>query len=160
MNLLFNTHDRRYEINLKGATTQTVGLGDDALGNITRLDNSISNLDERARSVEQNIENLKKQKSSAECQVQKPFAQENELNTKLARLSELNALLNMDVPQDTITDNEQETSVETGTQIEDVETRAKLKLEGVSGSLAEQFQKSCAVAETGSMPSREAEAIR
>lgn len=66
----------------------------------------------------------------------------------------------MDVPPDTVTDNEQKTTVETDTQIEDVETGAKLKLEGVSGSLAEQFQKCCAVAETGSMPSREAEAIR
>ena len=39
--LLFNTAERNYEVRLKGATSRNVPLGDDAHGNIIRLDNGI-----------------------------------------------------------------------------------------------------------------------
>ena len=43
--------------------------------------------------VEQ-LENTRVQLENAKAEVQKPFPQEEELKTKLARLNELNALLN------------------------------------------------------------------
>mgnify|MGYP002700003617 CR=1 FL=1 len=73
-----------------------VSLGDDARGNITRLDNAIDNFTDRIADAENALQNLEQQKQAAEVEVAKPFAQEEELAEKSARLSELNALLNID----------------------------------------------------------------
>jgi hypothetical protein len=39
--LLFNTTERSYEERIKGVTSKNITLGDDAHGNITRIDNGI-----------------------------------------------------------------------------------------------------------------------
>ena len=74
----------------------TVSLGDDVRGNITRLDNAIDNFADRIADAENALQNLEQQKQAAEVEVAKPFAQEEELAEKSARLAELNALLNID----------------------------------------------------------------
>lgn len=74
-----------------------VSLGDDARGNITRLDNAIDNFADRIADAENALQNLEQQKQAAEVEVAKPFAQEEELAEKSARLAELNALLNIDL---------------------------------------------------------------
>ena len=94
--LLFNTAERNYEVRLKGATSRNVPLGDDAHGNIIRLDNGIERFAESLSLAENDLENTKNQLETAKKEVQKPFIQEEELKTKLARLDELNILLNMD----------------------------------------------------------------
>ena len=94
--LLFNTAERNYEVRLKGATSRNVPLGDDAHGNIIRLDNGIDRFAESLSLAENDLENTKNQLETAKKEVQKPFIQEEELRTKLARLDELNILLNMD----------------------------------------------------------------
>ena len=94
--LLFNTAERNYEVRLKGATSRNVPLGDDAHGNIIRLDNGIERFAESLSLAENDLENIKNQLETAKKEVQKPFIQEEELKTKLARLDELNILLNMD----------------------------------------------------------------
>ena len=94
--LLFNTAERNYEVRLKGATSRNVPLGDDAHGNIIRLDNGIDRFAENLSLAENDLENTKNQLETAKKEVQKPFIQEEELRTKLARLDELNILLNMD----------------------------------------------------------------
>ena len=94
--LLFNTAERNYEARLKGATSRNVPLGDDAHGNIVRLDNGIDRFAESLSLAENDLENTKNQLETAKKEVQKPFIQEEELKTKLARLDELNILLNMD----------------------------------------------------------------
>lgn len=94
--LLFNTAERNYEVRLKGATSRNVSLGDDAHGNIIRLDNGIERFAESLSLAENDLENTKNQLETAKKEVQKPFIQEEELKTKLARLDELNILLNMD----------------------------------------------------------------
>jgi hypothetical protein len=71
-------------------------LGDDARGNITRLDNAIDNFADRIADAENALQNLEQQKQAAEVEVAKPFAQEEELAEKSARLAELDALLNME----------------------------------------------------------------
>ncbi len=73
-----------------------MSLGDDARGNITRLDNAIDNFADRIADAENALQNLEQQKQAAEVEVAKPFAQEEELAEKSARLAELNALLNID----------------------------------------------------------------
>ena len=94
--LLFNTAERNYEVRLKGATSRNVPLGDDAYGNIIRLDNGIERFAESLSLAENDLENTKNQLETSKKEVHKPFIQEEELKTKLARLDELNILLNMD----------------------------------------------------------------
>ncbi|MBS7103573.1 MAG: hypothetical protein KH108_03630, partial [Faecalibacterium prausnitzii] len=51
---------------------------------------------DRIADAENALQNLEQQKQAAEVEVAKPFAQEEELAEKSARLAELNALLNID----------------------------------------------------------------
>ena len=104
--LLFNTAERNYEVRLKGATSRNVPLGDDAYGNIIRLDNGIERFAESLSLAENDLENTKNQLETAKKEVQKPFIQEEELKTKLARLDELNILLNMDKRENEIVGGE------------------------------------------------------
>ena len=104
--LLFNTAERNYEVRLKGATSRNVTLGDDAHGNIIRLDNGIDRFAESLSLAENDLENTKNQLETAKKEVQKPFIQEEELKTKLARLDELNILLNMDKRENEIVGGE------------------------------------------------------
>lgn len=50
----------------------------------------------RLVACEQVLVNLNAQIENAKAEVEKPFAQEEELKTKSARLAELDAMLNMD----------------------------------------------------------------
>ena len=104
--LLFNTAERNYEVRLKGETSRNVSLGDDAHGNIIRLDNGIDRFAESLSLAENDLENTKNQLETAKKEVQKPFIQEEELKTKLARLDELNILLNMDKRENEIVGGE------------------------------------------------------
>lgn len=104
--LLFNTTERNYEVRLKGATSRNVTLGDNVNGNIIRLDNGIELFAESLSLAENDLENTKNQFETAKKEVQKPFLQEEELKTKLARLNELNILLNMDKRDDDIVEGE------------------------------------------------------
>ena len=96
MNLLFDTINRNYVLRLKGIVSRDVELGSDASGNILRIDNSIERLEKELISTKNNLENTQKQFETAKQEIKKPFAREKELKTMLARLEELNILLNMD----------------------------------------------------------------
>ena len=100
--LLFNSTERTYEVKLKGATSRNITLGDDAYGNITRLDNGIEKFAESLTFAENELENTQNQFEIAKKEVQKPFAQEEDLKAKLSRLDELNILLNMDKTENEI----------------------------------------------------------
>ena len=104
--LLFNSTERTYEVKLKGATSRNVTLGDDAYGNITRLDNGIEKFAESLTFAENELENTQNQFEIAKKEVQKPFAQEENLKAKLSRLDELNILLNMDKTENEIVGGE------------------------------------------------------
>ncbi|WP_366512710.1 DEAD/DEAH box helicase family protein [uncultured Eubacterium sp.] len=108
--LLFNSTERTYEVKLKGATSRNVTLGDDAYGNITRLDNGIEKFAESLTLAENELENTQNQFETAKKEVQKPFAQEEELKAKLSRLDELNILLNMDKTENEIVGGEPDES--------------------------------------------------
>ena len=108
--LLFNTAERNYEVRLKGATSRNVSLGDDAYGNITRLDNGIEKFAESLTFAENELENTQNQFEIAKKEVQKPFAQEEDLKAKLSRLDELNILLNMDKTENEIVGGEPDES--------------------------------------------------
>ena len=108
--LLFNSTERTYEVKLKGATSRNITLGDDAYGNITRLDNGIEKFAESLTFAENELENTHNQFVIAKKEVQKPFAQEEDLKAKLSRLDELNILLNMDKTENEIVGGEPDES--------------------------------------------------
>ena len=84
------------QIVLRGELSYPVPLGDDPRGNIVRLDNAIGNFADRIADADAALDSLEQQKQAAEVEIAKPFAQEEELQTKSARLAELDALLNME----------------------------------------------------------------
>jgi len=96
LNIRFDSFKNEHQAVLRAELSYPVSLGDDARGNITRLDNAIDNFTDRIADAENALQNLEQQKQAAEVEVAKPFAQEEELVEKSARLSELNALLNID----------------------------------------------------------------
>ena len=96
LNIRFDSFKNEHQAVLRAELSYPVSLGDDARGNIIRLDNAIDNFADRIADAENALQNLEQQKQAAEVEVAKPFAQEEELAEKSARLAELNALLNID----------------------------------------------------------------
>ena len=96
LSLRFDAFRTEYQALLKGQRKYTVPLGNDPLGNIIRLDNSLNNFPERITAAENELDTLHQQQSAAQIEVEKPFPQEEELAEKSARLAELNAQLDVD----------------------------------------------------------------
>lgn len=106
MELYFDTVQRNYVVKLKGETSRDVPLGDDAHGNIVRIDNGIERFEEALADTKNSLENMEKQFETAKQEIEKPFAKEEELRAKTARLDELNILLNMDKKENEIVGGE------------------------------------------------------
>ena len=96
MSVSFDSFFSKFTLNLKGSISHEVEIGADPLGNLQRLSNALEGMDKRMGEVAQKLENVEHQLETAKVEVKKPFAQEAELAEKLERLTELNALLNMD----------------------------------------------------------------
>ena len=109
LNIRFDSFRNEHQAVLRAELSYPVSLGDDARGNITRLDNAIDNFADRIADAENALQNLEQQKRAAEVEVAKPFAQEEELAEKSARLAELNALLNIDRDRSSSQDAPEET---------------------------------------------------
>ena len=109
LNIRFDSFKNEHQAVLRAELSYPVSLGDDARGNITRLDNAIDNFADRIADAENALQNLEQQKQAAEVEVAKPFAQEEELSEKSARLAELNALLNIDRDRSSSQDAPEET---------------------------------------------------
>ena len=106
MELYFDTVQRNYVVKLKGETSRDVPLGDDAHGNIVRIDNGIERFEETLADTKNSLENTEKQFETAKQEIEKPVAKEEELRAKTARLDELNILLNMDKKENEIVGGE------------------------------------------------------
>ena len=109
LNIRFDSFKNEHQAVLRAELSYPVSLGDDSRGNITRLDNAIDNFADRIADAENALQNLEQQKQAAEVEVAKPFAQEEELAEKSARLAELNALLNIDRDRSSSQDASEET---------------------------------------------------
>ena len=96
LELAFDTFAREYRLTMIGQLRHTVTLGTDVFGNLQRMDNALEGLPIKEQTCREQLSNLQTQLETAKAEVQKPFPREAELNTKTARLEELNALLNMD----------------------------------------------------------------
>ena len=108
--LQFNTMERTYEVKIKGHGSVTVSLGDDILGNITRIDNGVDRFATYLESDKRALSETQNQLEIAKVEVEKPFAREDELKEKTARLDELNILLNLDKRENEFADDAPEES--------------------------------------------------
>ena len=104
MRIQFDSWSKEFILSVKHESVAKVRLGADALGNITRINNLLESYPEKLAEAEQRLETVQEQLANAKEEVGKPFPKEEELNQKLERLSELNALLNMDEREDTETE--------------------------------------------------------
>ena len=93
---------------LRGELSHTVELGSDIYGNIQRMENMFEAFPVRFSACEKALVTLKEQMENAKAEVEKPFAQEQELSEKTARLAELDALLNIDKRENDVLDAEPE----------------------------------------------------
>ena len=96
MSVSFDAFRQEYMLLLKGQMTHRATLGTDPRGNLTRIDNALSQMPQRLEAVKNQLDNLYQQQTAAKAEVGKPFPQEQELRDKSARLAELDVLLNMD----------------------------------------------------------------
>jgi hypothetical protein len=96
MSMTLEDFGRNYVLTLKGEMTHRVILGRDARGNLTRIDNALSDMGNRLAAVESKLDSLYVQVETAKAELGKPFPQEDELREKSARLAELNVELNID----------------------------------------------------------------
>ena len=96
MSLTVENFGKDFILTLKGRMSHRVELGKDARGNLVRIDNALSQMPERYKTVQGRLENVQAQLATAKAELGKPFPQEAELKEKSARLAELNAELNID----------------------------------------------------------------
>ena len=106
LELSFDTFAREYCLTMIGQLRHTVTLGTDVFGNLQRMDNALEGLPIKEQACREQLSNLQTQLETAKAEVQKPFPREAELNTKTARLEELNSLLNLDHKEPEIVDAE------------------------------------------------------
>ena len=92
----YNMFSNAFELTIKGKCSYKLEIGKDPIGNMQRIHNTLSSIDRKLTESEQKLETVQQQLTTAQEEVKKPFPKEAELNEKMKRLSELNALLNMD----------------------------------------------------------------
>ena len=96
MSVQYDPFSKKFQLTLHGAASHRMEVGNDARGNITRLDNAIAQIGQKKEQVTEHLVTVHKQVDAAKAELGKPFPQEAELRTKSARLAVLDAELNMD----------------------------------------------------------------
>ena len=112
MKLSYDAFQKVFVISMYGKQVYHVPLGSDIHGNITRLDNKIQELPDKMLRCQDKLENLKVQLENAKEEAQKEFPQEEELAEKVARLGELNVLLDMDKKDQVLLDDGEGVEIE------------------------------------------------
>ena len=102
MSITFDSFWNKFTLTLKGKLSHKVELGADALGNLQRISNALEAMPGKKEDLVQKLANAEQQLETAKAEVQKPFPKEAELQEKMERLAQLNALLNMDEKGDSV----------------------------------------------------------
>ena len=101
-----------YILKLKNNSSYIVKLGNDIFGNITRIDNTLADMERKLEKTKIELENLNKQFENAKVDVKIPFDKEHELEEKINRLNEVNKELEIKDNENEIIDEDiQETKV-------------------------------------------------
>ena len=107
LELQINVARQEFELFLKGNSEYKISLGNDIYGNITRIDNALSNIGKELEENKDELENTKKQFENAKIDVKIPFDKENELKEKSTRLDRVNALLKLDEKESIIMEDDE-----------------------------------------------------
>jgi len=86
----------KFRVTMKQNLTYTAELSDDVVGNITRINNALERIPKNLEGQKLALKNLQRDLDTAKEEVNRPFPQEAELETKSARLSQLNIELDND----------------------------------------------------------------
>lgn len=113
LKMFLEIENKEFKIKLKANATYSVSLGNDANGNILRLDNAIENMSKELEKNKIELENIEQQFTNAQIQLEEEFQYEDELAEKQNKLSNINALLNVDKEENVIIDDEIEENKDT-----------------------------------------------
>ena len=94
--LAYDSFTKTFKMRMEGTLSYRIDLGEDAYGNITRMDNALASIPARKQGYERTLSELHDQERNLKEELEKPFPQEDELREKTDRLTELDALLNLD----------------------------------------------------------------
>ena len=100
MKLEFNKQKASFAINLQGALAHKVDIGNNALGNIMRLDNELAELPKYFENNKIKLEDLQNQLKTAKEEVEKPFPKLEEMREMERELNDLNRELSLDNPEE------------------------------------------------------------
>lgn len=104
MILSIDTFSNQHKLTLQNSRSYTISLGTDVFGNIQRIDNALSSIENLKTECEQKLTETKKQYEVAKVESKKEFPKEQELSEKLKRLAALDALLSLDKHETQIID--------------------------------------------------------
>jgi len=96
MALSYDPLSKEFSIALKGRLSHKATLGQDILGNITRIDNTLDSLEKHMCSHKEQLAEIKAQMETAKEQAKVPFPREQELTEKSERLSQLTIALKLE----------------------------------------------------------------
>ena len=96
MKAYFDNFSKEFSVYLCGKAEHKTIIGNDSLGNITRLDNTLDRISKKAEEVQKEIDNLHTQIEMGKEELKKPFPHEQKLRGKMERLVELNNVLNLE----------------------------------------------------------------
>ena len=102
------------DITLAAEGQYTVSIGESASGNLTRLENFLTDLPAREERLKKRLEQLKSDLAIAKEQAEKPFDKTEELKELLAEQSQLNAELDLNKREEVIIDDGDGESEEDG----------------------------------------------
>lgn len=96
MSMGISVFEQKYILVLKNKGEYRIELDKDTFGNIQRIDNVLERISKFKDNSEKELETLYNELEKAKIEVNKPFAQEEELKIKSERLAVLNIELNLD----------------------------------------------------------------
>lgn len=100
----YNYDLNKFQYMLYGKMLHYGDLGDDPIGNMTRIENTLNVMDEARTRIENSLNDLKTQLDITQKELEKPFEQEEELNMAQKRLNELNIELAISEKGDLVTE--------------------------------------------------------
>ena len=112
MEIYYDTVNTHYCLNLCGKTKHKVNLGEDALGNLTRIENELARIPDKLEAAKTRRTEILSQIENAKEELAKPFDFEDELKEKTERLNALNIELNLDQKDPAVLDAEPEETSE------------------------------------------------
>lgn len=110
---LMSKEDNKYHIWMRHSELKYgVEIGSSQIGNIARIEHTLSNLDKYLIQCDENIERYKADMEESRINSEKVFLHENELQEKLKHQAELNKLLEVDKQVEVLMDEDSKEKVE------------------------------------------------